>query len=85
MLESFQKNQKGIYLICISSILACIGQLLWKLSSDGNIGHCVCSANPAAWLGADIILLVIYFRLYKKKIKPALLKERESAQQATQS
>ena len=42
----------------------------------GYIG--VCSANPVAWLGADIILLVIYFRLYKKKIKPALLKERES-------
>ena len=49
----------------------------------GYIG--VCSANPAAWLGADIILLVIYFRLYKKKIKPALLKERESEQQDPQS
>ena len=49
----------------------------------GYIG--VCSANPAAWLGADIILLVIYFRLYKKKIKPALLKERESEQQNPQS
>lgn len=37
MIESFKKNQKGIYLICISSIFACIGQLLWKLSSNGNI------------------------------------------------
>ena len=37
MLESFKKNQKGIYLICISSVFACIGQLLWKLSSNGNL------------------------------------------------
>ncbi len=37
----------------------------------------VCSANPAAWVGADIILIVIYFLVYKRKLKPALLKERE--------
>lgn len=37
MIESFKKNQKGIYFICISSVFACVGQLLWKLSSDGNI------------------------------------------------
>ena len=32
MIESFKKNQKGIYLICISSIFACIGQLLFSSS-----------------------------------------------------
>lgn len=37
----------------------------------------VCSANPAAWVGADIILIVIYCLVYKRKLKPALLKERE--------
>ena len=36
----------------------------------------VCSANPAAWLGADIILIIIYCWVYKKRIKPALLRER---------
>jgi undecaprenyl phosphate-alpha-L-ara4N flippase subunit ArnE len=30
--NSFEKNKKGIMLIIISSICACIGQLFWKLS-----------------------------------------------------
>lgn len=40
----------------------------------GYIG--VCSANPVAWLGADIILIVIYAVLYRRHIRPALLRER---------
>ncbi len=40
----------------------------------GYIG--VCTANPAAWFGADVILIVIYCVLYKKRIRPALLKEK---------
>ena len=32
MLESFQKNKKGILLMLLSSICVCVGQLLWKLS-----------------------------------------------------
>ncbi|MDR3258455.1 MAG: EamA family transporter [Fusobacteriaceae bacterium] len=32
MKNSFEKNKKGIMLIIISSICACIGQLFWKLS-----------------------------------------------------
>lgn len=34
MLESFQKNKKGILLMLVSSICACVGQLLWKLSAE---------------------------------------------------
>lgn len=34
MIESFQKNKKGIFLMLISSVCACFGQLLWKLSAD---------------------------------------------------
>lgn len=33
MLESFQKNKKGILLMLVSSICVCVGQLLWKLSA----------------------------------------------------
>lgn len=39
MVESFRKNKKGIFFICISSVLACVGQLLWKLSGDGNLWY----------------------------------------------
>ena len=37
MWQSIQKNKKGILLMCISSILVCVGQLMWKLATDGNI------------------------------------------------
>ena len=37
MLESFQNNKKGILLMLISSICVCVGQLLWKLSSEQGI------------------------------------------------
>ena len=37
MKESFLKNKKGIYLMIVSSICACIGQLLWKMSVEHGI------------------------------------------------
>ena len=37
MLKSFQRNKKGILLMLISSLCVCIGQLLWKLSSNGSV------------------------------------------------
>lgn len=37
MIKSFQRNKKGILLMLISSICACIGQLLWKLSAEQGI------------------------------------------------
>lgn len=33
MIESVQKNKKGILLMICSSICACVGQLLWKMSA----------------------------------------------------
>ncbi len=48
MIESLKKNKKGIILMIISSICACIGQLFWKLSGMEN----------------NIIYLIIGFGLY---------------------
>lgn len=36
MIESLKQNKKGILLMICSSICACLGQLLWKLSADGS-------------------------------------------------
>ena len=41
----------------------------------GYVGVCV--ASPTAWLGADIILIVLYLRLYRKFMRPALTRERK--------
>lgn len=36
MIESLKRNKVGIILMICSSICACLGQLLWKLSADGG-------------------------------------------------
>lgn len=36
MIESLKQNKLGIILMVCSSICACLGQLLWKLSVDGG-------------------------------------------------
>ncbi len=36
MRESFQKNKKGILLMLIAALFACVGQLMWKLSVTGG-------------------------------------------------
>lgn len=35
--NSLKKNNKGIWLMLLSSFMVCFGQLLWKLSVDSNI------------------------------------------------
>ena len=37
MIESIRKNKKGILMMIVSSICACVGQLLWKLSAVEGI------------------------------------------------
>ena len=37
MRESFEKNKKGILLMIVAAVLACVGQLLWKLSVTNGI------------------------------------------------
>ena len=37
MIESIKKNKTGILLMCCSSVCVCLGQLLWKLSTGGQI------------------------------------------------
>ena len=37
MLESFEKNKKGIMIMMCSAACACIGQLLWKMSAEQGL------------------------------------------------
>ncbi len=37
MIASLKKNKKGILLMLLSSLCVCVGQLLWKLSTNGNM------------------------------------------------
>ena len=42
----------------------------------------VCFANPAAWFGADVILVVIFVFIYKRHFVPALRRENEKGKAA---
>ena len=35
-MQSLKENKKGIFLIILSSICVCIGQLFWKLGANGS-------------------------------------------------
>ena len=57
--ESFNKNKKGIYLMIISSFSVCIGQLFWKLATDGNIGYLI---GGFALYGIGALIMIIAYK-----------------------
>lgn len=70
MLESFQRNKKGILLMLISSIFVCVGQLLWKLSIDQGIiiliiGFC--------FYGAGALVMIVAYRFGKLSVLQPVL------------
>ncbi len=70
MIESFQKNKKGIFLMIISSICACVGQLFWKMSAEQGIyimilGFC--------FYGIGAIVMLIAYRYGKLSVLQPML------------
>lgn len=59
MLESFQKNKKGILLMLVSSICVCVGQLLWKLSAEQGI---VVMLAGFCFYGIGALVMIIAYR-----------------------
>jgi len=60
MIESIKKNKKGILLMLFSALFACFGQLLWKLSADGNMYY-LAFGFLLYGLGAVIMLYAFRF------------------------
>lgn len=70
MVESFQKNKKGILLMLISSIYACVGQLLWKQSVNYGIiimflGFC--------FYGVGVLVMLIAYKFGKLSVLQPML------------
>lgn len=70
MLESFQKNKKGILLMLVSSICVCVGQLLWKLSATQGIaimlvGFC--------FYGVGALVMIIAYKFGKLSVLQPML------------
>ena len=58
MLKSLKKNRKGILLMLISAIFACVGQLFWKLQTTHGI-WCLIVGFIFYGFGA-LIMLIAY-------------------------
>ena len=59
MIQSFQKNKKGIALILCSALFACLGQLLWKLSATHGLLFLIVGF---ALYGAGAVLMIVAYR-----------------------
>ncbi len=70
MVESFQKNKKGILLMLVSSICVCIGQLLWKLSAEQGIWIMLAGF---AFYGAGALVMILAYRYGKLSVLQPML------------
>ena len=70
MLKSFQKNKTGIFLMLVSSVCVCVGQLLWKLSAEIGIwilllGFC--------FYGAGALVMIVAYKFGKLSVLQPML------------
>lgn len=70
MLESFQKNKKGILLMLISSICVCIGQLLWKLSATQGI---IIMLVGFCFYGLGAVVMIVAYKFGKLSVLQPML------------
>lgn len=70
MIESIQKNKKGILLMLVSSICVCIGQLLWKLSSMQGL---VFMLVGFVFYGAGALIMIIAYKFGKLSVLQPML------------
>ncbi len=59
MLESIEKNKKGILLMIGSSICACLGQLLWKLSASYGLYFMLLGF---IFYGAGALIMIVAYK-----------------------
>lgn len=70
MLASFHKNRKGILLMFVSSICACIGQLLWKLSARQGI---ILMLVGFCFYGVGALIMIVGYKFGKLSVLQPML------------
>lgn len=70
MLESFQKNKKGILLMLVSSICACVGQLLWKLSAERGM---IFMLTGFCFYGVGALVMIVAYKFGKLSVLQPML------------
>lgn len=70
MIESIQKNKKGILLMLVSSICVCVGQLLWKLSATHGL---IFMLAGFVLYGAGALIMIIAYKFGKLSVLQPIL------------
>lgn len=70
MIESFQRNKKGILLMLVSSVCVCIGQLLWKLSAEQGIWIMLVGF---AFYGVGALVMILAYQYGKLSVLQPML------------
>jgi len=70
MIQSIKNNKKGILLMIFSSICACVGQLLWKLSSEGLLWLTIAGF---ALYGLGALFMIVAYKFGKVSILQPVL------------
>jgi len=70
MIESIQKNKKGILLMLVSSICVCVGQLLWKLSATQGL---IFMLAGFAFYGAGALIMIVAYKFGKLSVLQPML------------
>lgn len=65
MLESFEKNKKGILIMMASAVCACVGQMLWKMSAELGIFVALCGF---AFYGLGALFMLIAYKYGKLSV-----------------
>ena len=70
MIESIQKNKKGILLMLVSSICVCVGQLLWKLSATQGL---VFMLAGFVFYGTGAFIMIMAYKYGKLSVLQPIL------------
>lgn len=70
MIESFQKNKKGILLMILSAICVCIGQLLWKLSTTYGL---IIMLVGFGFYGIGALIMIVAYKFGKVSVLQPML------------
>ena len=70
MIESFERNKKGILLMIVSSICVCVGQLLWKLSTENGL---ILLLMGFGFYGIGALVMLVAYKFGKLSVLQPML------------
>ena len=70
LIESLRMNKRGIFLMLVSSICVCIGQLFWKLSAEQGL---LIMMVGFLFYGVGALIMIVAYRFGKLSVLQPML------------